>query len=146
MYLTQMLLDQKNRQTLAALGSPSKFHGAIEAAFPGPRQRNLWRIDSRAGQKYLLLLSETPPDLTQAAARGSIGRQSRMIRCSPAFCRAAAGSFACVQTRHTVSLQDRGSAGASARTAPRSISLRGCESRAKSMVSPCRMMRSRLQT
>ena len=57
--------------------------------------------------------------------RGSIGRQSRVIRCSPAFCRAAAGSFACVQTRHTVSLQDRGSAGASARTAPRSISLRG---------------------
>ena len=46
MYLTQMLLDQKNRQTLAALASPSKFHGAIEAAFPGPRQRNLWRIDS----------------------------------------------------------------------------------------------------
>ena len=123
MYLTQMLLDQKNRQTLAALASPSKFHGAIEAAFPGPRQRNLWRIDSRAGQKYLLLLSETP-----------------------AFCRAAAGCFACVQTRHTVFLQDRGSAGASARTAPRSISLRGCESRAKSMVSPCRMMRSRLQT
>ena len=69
MYLTQMLLDQKNRQTLAALASPSKFHGAIEAAFPGPRQRNLWRIDSRAGQKYLLLLSETPPDLTQAAAQ-----------------------------------------------------------------------------
>lgn len=69
MYLTQMLLDQKNRQTLAALASPSKFHGAIEVAFPGPRQRNLWRIDSRAGQKYLLLLSETPPDLTQAAAQ-----------------------------------------------------------------------------
>ena len=69
MYLTQMLLDQKNRQTLVALASPSKFHGAIEAAFPGPRQRNLWRIDSRTGQKYLLLLSETPPDLTQAAAQ-----------------------------------------------------------------------------
>ena len=69
MYLTQMLLDQKNRQTLAALASPSKFHGAIEAAFPGLRQRNLWRIDSRAGQKYLLLLSETPPDLTRAAAQ-----------------------------------------------------------------------------
>ena len=45
MYLTQMLLDQKNRQTLAALASPSKFHGAIEVAFPGPRQRNLWRIE-----------------------------------------------------------------------------------------------------
>lgn len=73
MYLTQMLLDQKNRQTLAALASPSKFHGAIEAAFPGPRQRNLWRIDSRAGQKYLLLLSETPPDLTQAAAQFAPG-------------------------------------------------------------------------
>lgn len=69
MYLTQMRLDRSNRRTLAALAAPSMFHGAVESAFPGPRQRNLWRIDSRNGQDYLLVLSEEKPDLTQAAAQ-----------------------------------------------------------------------------
>lgn len=67
MYLTQMKLDLKNRHTLEALSAPSKFHGAIESAFPGERKRNLWRIDSRNGQSYLLLLSEEKPDLAKAA-------------------------------------------------------------------------------
>ena len=69
MYLTQMLLDQHSCRTLAALAAPCKFHGAIESAFPGPRQRCLWRVDSRGGQKFLLLLSEERPDLTDAAAQ-----------------------------------------------------------------------------
>lgn len=69
MYLTQMRLDLRNRQTLAALSAPSKFHGAIERAFPGPRQRDLWRIDARNGQNYLLILSREAPDLTLAAAQ-----------------------------------------------------------------------------
>ena len=67
MYLTQMRLDMNNRRTLSALASPAKFHGAIECAFPGQRQRNLWRIDSRGAQNYLLILSMEKPDLTQAA-------------------------------------------------------------------------------
>lgn len=69
MYLTQMRLDRSNRQTLLALAAPSKLHGAVESAFPGPRQRNLWRIDTRGGQDYLLILSEEKPDLSQAAAQ-----------------------------------------------------------------------------
>lgn len=69
MYLTQMQLDLKKRRTMEALAIPGKFHGAVEAAFSGPRQRNLWRIDSRNGQKYLLILSEEKPDLTKAAAQ-----------------------------------------------------------------------------
>ena len=67
MYLTQMHLDVTSRRTLAALSSPAKLHGAVEAALPGPRERTLWRIDSRGGERYLLLLSEDEPDLTQAA-------------------------------------------------------------------------------
>ncbi len=67
MYLTQMRLDMNNRRTLSALASPAKFHGAVECAFPGQRQRNLWRIDSRGNQNYLLILSREKPDLTQAA-------------------------------------------------------------------------------
>ena len=67
MYLTQMKLDLKNRHTLQALSVPSKFHGAIESAFPGERKRNLWRIDTRNGQAYLLILSEERPDLAKTA-------------------------------------------------------------------------------
>ena len=67
MYLTQMQLDLNNHRTLAALDAPSKFHGAIESAFEGARRRNLWRIDRRNGQAYLLLLSSEQPDLGQAA-------------------------------------------------------------------------------
>lgn len=67
MYLTQMRLDMNNRRTLSALASPAKFHGAVECAFPGQRQRNLWRIDSRGAQNYLLILSGEKPNLTQAA-------------------------------------------------------------------------------
>lgn len=150
MYLTQMLLDQKNRQTLAALASPSKFHGAIEAAFPGPRQRNLWRIDSRAGQKYLLLLSETPPDLTQAAAQfAPPGEHWQTKSYDPLLTRILPGSCwqfrLCANPTYSVPAGP-GQRGRVCATAPRSISLRGCERRAKSMVSPCRMMRSRLQT
>ena len=69
MYLTQMHLDGRRRRTLAALASPNRLHGAIETALPGPRRRNLWRIDNRNGESYLLLLSEDEPDLTQAAAQ-----------------------------------------------------------------------------
>ena len=67
MYLTQMRLDINNRRTLSALASPAKLHGAVESAFSGQRQRNLWRIDSRGAQNYLLILSGEKPDLTQAA-------------------------------------------------------------------------------
>ncbi|MBU5434217.1 type I-E CRISPR-associated protein Cas6/Cse3/CasE [Pseudoflavonifractor sp. MSJ-37] len=67
MYLTQLHLDGGSRRTLTALSSPNKFHGAVENAFQGPRKRNLWRIDHRNGQDYLLLLSEEVPDLTEAA-------------------------------------------------------------------------------
>ena len=67
MYLTQMRLDMNNRRTLSALSAPSKIHGAVESAFPGERQRNLWRIDSRGGQNYLLILSGEKPDLSKAA-------------------------------------------------------------------------------
>ncbi len=67
MYLTQMRLDLKKRHTLEALSVPSKFHGAIESAFSGARKRNLWRIDTRNGQMYLLILSEEKPNLVKAA-------------------------------------------------------------------------------
>jgi CRISPR system Cascade subunit CasE len=67
MYLTRMPLDDTGRETMKALASPNMFHGAVEHAFQGERQRKLWRLDTLQGQRYLLLLSEEQPDLTAAA-------------------------------------------------------------------------------
>ena len=67
MYLTRMELDVNKRDTRKALLSPSMFHGAIEASFPGGRERRLWRVDEFQGKYYLLLLSEQFPNLSCAA-------------------------------------------------------------------------------
>lgn len=69
MYLTQMRLDMNNHRTLSAISAPNKLHGALESSFPGERQRNLWRIDSRGGQNYLLILSSEKPDLSRMAVQ-----------------------------------------------------------------------------
>lgn len=66
MYLTRMQLDQTSRDTMRALRMPNLFHGAIESSMPGPRVRNLWRIDRLHGEYYLMLLSPEQPDLSSA--------------------------------------------------------------------------------
>ena len=45
MYLSRAELDPTRRETMVALISPQKFHGAVENAFPGARRRRLWRLD-----------------------------------------------------------------------------------------------------
>lgn len=67
MFLTRMEMDASRRNTMKALASPNIIHGAIERAFPGPRERRLWRVDRISGHFYLLLLSRTQPDLSAAA-------------------------------------------------------------------------------
>lgn len=70
MYLTRMELDTGKRNTMIALGSPQKLHGAIESSFDSSeRKRKLWRIDRLGDRTYLLLLSEDKPDLSAAVAQ-----------------------------------------------------------------------------
>lgn len=71
MYMTRMELDTSKRKTIMALASPGLFHGAIESAF-NERGRNLWRIDKLKGKSYLLLVSDTKPDLTGAVEQFGI--------------------------------------------------------------------------
>lgn len=63
MYLSRIELNIGLRETMKALVSPSKFHGAIEESFSGGRARRLWRIDDLYGKKYMLILSEEIPNL-----------------------------------------------------------------------------------
>lgn len=75
MYLSRIELNVELRETMKALVSPSKFHGAIESAFIGERARRLWRIDELNGKKYILLLSETIPNLEHFAEQfGYLGK------------------------------------------------------------------------
>lgn len=69
MYLSQVELDPRNRETLCALNVPRRLHGAVEAAFTGPRTRRLWRLDRRASRLWLLILSEERPELSGIVAQ-----------------------------------------------------------------------------
>lgn len=63
MYLSRITLNPTLRETMKALVSPSLFHGAVENSFDGARARRLWRIDDLNGKKYILIVSESVPDL-----------------------------------------------------------------------------------
>lgn len=74
MYLSRIELDTKSRETMRALASPSRFHGAVERAFDGDRSRNLWRIDTLGDRTYLLLLSRELPRLDALATQFGYGQ------------------------------------------------------------------------
>lgn len=69
MYISRMKLNLNARHTMRALAEPKLFHGAIEAACPGPRQRNLWRIDSLGQDCYMMMVTPELPDLAAAVAQ-----------------------------------------------------------------------------
>ncbi len=67
MYLTRVKIDTRDRKKLKDLVHITSIHGWIENCFPKEmeektRSRKLWRIDELRNEKYLLLLSETPPE------------------------------------------------------------------------------------
>ena len=69
MYLSRILLidtdkPEFNRDTMFALTSINRFHGALDSCFPGERTRHLWRLDNLKDALYLLILSKEEPDFT----------------------------------------------------------------------------------
>lgn len=75
MYLSRIELNIGLRETMKALASPSKFHGAVENSFGGEKSRRLWRIDDLNGNKYILILSEEIPNLEHFAEQfGYLGK------------------------------------------------------------------------
>ena len=99
MYLSRAELDATRRNTMIALASPQKFHGAVESAFPGGRRRRLWRLDTLNGKLYLLLLSEDVPDLTGLCAQFGTGAAPETRAYEPLLERVTPGS--CWQFRLT---------------------------------------------
>ncbi len=99
MYLSRAELDPTRRETMVALISPQKFHGAVENAFPGARRRRLWRLDQLGEKLYLLLLSEERPDLTALCAQFGTGAPPETRPYDPLLERVTAGS--CWQFRLT---------------------------------------------
>ena len=95
MILSRMELDPAKRETRLALAAPSRFHGAIESAFPGERRRRLWRLDVLRGTPYLLILSEDRPDLAGAVRQFGVPERQPMWEernYAPLLARVATGS------------------------------------------------------
>lgn len=68
MYLSRVELDIYNRRKIKDLKDLNSYHGFVESCFPeeiekGIRSRKLWRIDNLNNKKYLLIQSETKPDI-----------------------------------------------------------------------------------
>lgn len=75
MYLSRLELNTTSRETMKALASPSRLHGAVENSFAGERARRLWRLDTLNGKMYMLIVSEDRPDLSECAEQfGFAGR------------------------------------------------------------------------
>ncbi|MDR3766400.1 MAG: type I-E CRISPR-associated protein Cas6/Cse3/CasE [Butyricicoccus sp.] len=76
MYLSRVELDTSRRSMIRALDMPNLIHGAVESAFSGERERNLWRIDPLQGKLYLLLVSPAKPDLQRLVQQFGVPGQS----------------------------------------------------------------------
>ena len=78
MYLTRVEIDTEDRRKVRNLTHLGAFHNWVERSFPeelvqGVRSRKLWRIDQIKGKKYLLILSETLPDIKALEMYGKEG-------------------------------------------------------------------------
>ncbi|CAJ2232633.1 type I-E CRISPR-associated protein Cas6/Cse3/CasE [Companilactobacillus paralimentarius] len=66
-YLSRVEVDVQNRAKIKDLTHLGAYHNWVEQSFPkeiatGERHRHLWRLDTLAGKKYLLIMSESIPD------------------------------------------------------------------------------------
>lgn len=78
MYLSRVQIDINNRYKTKDLTHLGAFHNWVEQSFPTEiateqRSRHLWRIDVLAGKKYLLVLSESKPDIGRLETYGVPG-------------------------------------------------------------------------
>lgn len=75
MYLSRVEIDIKDHQKIRNLTHLGAYHNWVEKCFPDEiagksRSRKLWRIDELGGKKYLLIVSETMPELAELETYG----------------------------------------------------------------------------
>lgn len=68
MYISQVEIDLNNRRKTRDLTHLGAYHNWVEMSFPDEiekekRSRKLWRIDKINGKSFLLVVSESKPDL-----------------------------------------------------------------------------------
>lgn len=75
MYLSRVEINCSNLKTMRDLAHVETFHAWVEESFPEEwlthtRSRKLWRVDTLQGKQYLLVLSNSKPDLTKLEKYG----------------------------------------------------------------------------
>ena len=68
MYISRVEIDMDNRKKIRDLTHVGAYHNWVERSFPSEiqeksRSRKLWRLDAIGGKSYLLVVSETKPEL-----------------------------------------------------------------------------------
>lgn len=78
MYLSRVQVDRENRKKMKNLAHAGAIHSWVEQSFPQElerrvRSRKLWRLDRLNGREYLLVVSDTQPELKELEAFGVQG-------------------------------------------------------------------------
>lgn len=65
MYFSRVMIDTENRKKIRELDHLGAYHNWVESSFPKDTKedRKVWRIDVLQEKKYLLIVSETKPDI-----------------------------------------------------------------------------------
>ena len=77
-YISRVEIDTGNRRRISELTHLGAYHNWVEKSFPeefaaGERSRKLWRIDQLNRRSFLLIISQSEPDITQLEAYGVPG-------------------------------------------------------------------------
>ncbi len=77
-YISRVEIDTASRRKIAELTHLGAYHNWVEKSFPeefaaGERSRKLWRIDYLNRRSYLLIVSQSEPDIRQLEAYGVSG-------------------------------------------------------------------------
>ncbi|KGF06499.1 type I-E CRISPR-associated protein Cas6/Cse3/CasE [Arcanobacterium sp. S3PF19] len=80
-YLSRVEIDYKKPKSQIDLKSVGAFHNWVEQSFPEEwenreRSRKLWRVDVLRGKHYLLIVSDSTPDLRRLETYGVAGTAS----------------------------------------------------------------------
>lgn len=75
MYMSRVEIDINNRQKIKDLTHLGAYHSWVEQSFPeefaqNTRSRKLWRVDQLAGKHYLLIVSESKPNIAKLERYG----------------------------------------------------------------------------